>query len=179
MRRKIGIVDYGVGNVSSVANAIQRIGHRVVIGGKASDFTGTAAIILPGVGSFPFAMKVVREGGLDRFLAACYEQQDIKIIGICLGMQLMFEFSEEGAEEGLGILQGRVNALPNKQCHVGWNHVHPPSWDNPHGRQEAFYFNHSYYVECDRELVRQTADYVLELPAVVRSGQFYGTQFHP
>jgi imidazole glycerol-phosphate synthase subunit HisH len=179
MSGRVGIVDYGVGNVSSVVNAVRRAGHRAVIGANASDFIGVSAIVLPGVGSFPFAMSIIRAGGLDHFLRACYEQQEVKIIGICLGMQVMFDHSEEGDEVGLGILPGRVRALPEGRCHVGWNNVHKVAGDGEMEPMEAFYFNHSFYVDCDRALVQRTSEYVVEIPAVVRSQQFVGTQFHP
>lgn len=179
MTGRVGIIDYGVGNVSSVLNAVRLAGHRAVVGAKAADFTGVSAMILPGVGSFPYAMAAMRAGGLDRFLRACYEQQEVKIIGICLGMQVMFEHSEEGNEEGLGILPGRVRALAGGRCHVGWNTVGRPSWEGSSNAEEAYYFNHSFYVDCAPELVQQTSNYLLELPAIVRSQQFSGTQFHP
>lgn len=177
--RRIGILDYGVGNVTSLAQAVRRVGAMPVLGVTPTDFANAWAIILPGVGAFDYAMDAIERGGWADYLRTRFVREDVRIVGICLGMQIMFESSEEGAAPGLGALPGSVRSLPDGECHVGWNRAGPPSWDHSEEQGEIYYFNHSYYVDCDADLIEATTAHAVELPAIVKSRNFVGLQFHP
>ena len=177
-RKKVGILDYGVGNIASVQSAFERLGYQVVIGNSESSFSNVSSIILPGVGSFAFAMQNLRDLKMDKFLERRFEEEDVDIIGICLGMQILFDYSEEGQCEGLGLIKGNVLRFKEEECHVGWNIVSPLS-DSFLLHKSAFYFNHSYYVSCPKEVILATANYQLEFPVAVKKKRFYGFQFHP
>lgn len=177
--QQVGILDYGVGNVGSLRNALSILGYRVQVSRSEKELAASSCLLLPGVGSMGFAMDRLRETGMDRFVRARFEAADLPIIGICLGMQLMFEHSEEGGVEGLGLIRGRVIGFENAECHVGWNLTRRPSWDTGAPDVCAYYFNHSYRVDCPQEVVHATAQYQKEFPAIVKSGSFTGFQFHP
>ncbi|MEM8878155.1 MAG: imidazole glycerol phosphate synthase subunit HisH [Pseudomonadota bacterium] len=177
--KRVGIADYGVGNLASLEGALRRLGYKVTMGHKESGFTSVRTLFLPGVGSFGFAAENLRQTGLDRFITNRFHARDLPVVGICLGMQLLFEHSEEGDAAGLGLLEGRVQGFSRRQCHVGWNLVQRPSWVSGDADKSAFYFNHSFRVTCPRSYVDQTADYDGEFPAIVSEGLFTGVQFHP
>jgi imidazole glycerol-phosphate synthase subunit HisH len=186
----IGIIDYGMGNLYSVSKALERMNVEYFISEKHTELTNAEALILPGVGSFRDAMTILNRSGLSEFIK---EQAAAgkPLLGICLGMQLLFEESEEGGlTEGLGLLQGRVirfpgvseNGEPYKVPHMGWNklNIHQPSF-LIEGVNEGFvYFVHSYYVDTpDQEVVIASSSYFVEVPAVVGRNNVFGTQFHP
>tara|TARA_R110002051_G_scaffold112439_4_gene185195 strand:- start:5545 stop:6180 length:636 start_codon:yes stop_codon:yes gene_type:complete len=185
-RRTVGVVNYGVGNLGSITGALSRLGYRTKSGRTADSLAGCDALILPGVGAMPYAMNAMQAGGLAQFIRECYETGDKPMIGICLGMQLMFEHSEEGNVDALGILGGQVRRLPQDTCHVGWNLCASPTAADPGQPKSewpnaAYYFNHSYYVDCDDAMVASRANLKGHppLPAMVRVGPFTGLQFHP
>lgn len=179
--RPVGIVDYGVGNLRSLKGAIENIGRRVVIGGRPDALTGVGALLLPGVGSAAFAMRSLADYGMDEFVRERFESEDVPMIGICLGMQLMYDWSEEGDTRCLGLIPGRTLTFPGHDCHVGWNIVEPVgAGAGGHGSRRAYYFNHSYRVEAGPETLLGTARYGdTEVAAMVRSRRFTGVQFHP
>ena len=180
-RRDIAIVDYGVGNFSSVMSTIRRLGHRCRASCDGDVLAASDVIILPGVGAFPAAMDHLRDTGLDAFVKdrALAGQP---IIGLCLGMQLLMEKSvEHRATAGLGIFSGRVVPFEQAPWHIGWNTIENVSAD-PMLRSsdgEAFYFNHSYIVETPQEFhlcnTRMTAPFA----SGIRRGNVVGLQFHP
>lgn len=175
----VGILDYGVGNITSLRGALEKIGCGVVVGAKEKDFIKKTHVFLPGVGCYPFAMRNLRETKMDKFLEKRFLDGDLEVIGICLGMQLFFEHSEEGdAEDGLGFLRGKVKCFRNNESHVGWNIINPVQESNDFPRH-AYYFNHSYYADCDSDVLIATCNYQKGFPAIVQYKNLTGVQFHP
>lgn len=184
----IAIIDYGVGNLFSLSSSFKSIGADTVITGDADIIKKADKLILPGVGAFGDAIKKLRGTGLDKVIIE--EAQNGKaIMGICLGMQMLFEKSYEyGAYEGLGLIKGEVvgmdGKLPSnlKIPHIGWNALIFKK-DNPLFKYikngDCVYFVHSYYAETDDSSLLATAEYGKELTAAVASGNIYGCQFHP
>jgi glutamine amidotransferase len=177
-QKLVGILDYGVGNVASLKGALERAGYRAVIGGSESQLTDIDILFLPGVGSFDFALENLRSSGLDRYISDRFRCEDLPIVGICLGMQIMFESSEEGNSLGLGLIEGRVEKFDENECHVGWNYVAAKSMKSIF-EQNPVYFNHSYKVVCADHYILGETDYQGGFVSMVRSGRFTGLQFHP
>ncbi len=186
----IGIVDYGMGNLFSVSEALKRLEVSYFISEKPDELVKASRLILPGVGAFKDAMIRLNETGLTDFLHQ-YVATGKPLLGICLGMQLLFEESEEGGfSEGLSLLPGRVVRFPGtaengdtyKVPHMGWNRL---EWVNPspitNGLEEDYaYFVHSYYVKTENpEILIGKASYYEEVPAIVGRNNIYGMQFHP
>lgn len=178
------IVDYGVGNLKSVTNAMDYLGLSTRITSDPRELELADAIILPGVGAFPDAADKLRLTGLDRVLTAQAEQKPI--LGICLGMQLLLDRGEEVREcAGLGLVPGRVRRIETglKLPHIGWNSL---SFPNPSpllaGVEEGsyVYFVHSFCAVADdpATVIAQT-DYGVPVTAAVQRGNVYGCQFHP
>jgi imidazole glycerol-phosphate synthase subunit HisH len=186
----IGIIDYGMGNLYSVSKALERLRYEYVVSDQPNELRQAKGLILPGVGSFKDAMHILRETELDQFIREAVNE-GTPLLGICLGMQLLFEESEEnGLTEGLGLLSGRVVRIPGvtasgeryKVPHMGWNrlvfrHSSPLLQNVEEGH---VYFVHSYYVVTnDDSVVLASSFYDVEVPAVVGKDNVYGTQFHP
>lgn len=185
----IAILDYGIGNVSSIKNMLKRIGIDSVITPDKGDVESAAKIILPGVGSFDYCMKQLKASAfydtlLDRVLV-----HKVPVLGVCVGCQMLMESSEEGVEEGLGWVKGKVvkfdaTRLPedHKVPHMGWAAVKAQN-ECPLYRdtdQPRFYFVHSYHVLTqDAAEVTATATYGYDFTASVQKGNIYGVQFHP
>jgi len=181
----IGIIDYGMGNLASVAKAFAAVGHLAQIVRTPQAITDADKLILPGVGAFATAMENLRHTELLEPLGAAVAEGK-PLLGICLGMQLLLRESEEhGLHEGLGVFDGRVRRLPAgvKVPHIGWNQVRI-------ARESAllegipdssyFYFVQSYVVDPDDEdLVVGTTDYGERFPSMVARGNVFGVQFHP
>lgn len=168
---KIAVIDYGMGNVFNVERALHAIGCYVIITNDPVEIEAADAILLPGVGAFPQAMQSLSETGLIPLLKRSANEKPF--LGICLGMQLLFESSMEGVPtEGLGLIEGRVERMRAKRLpHVGWNSIL---------RDEDVYFVHSYHVVTDPVHVVASADYMGEtVPAIVQKGLVTGMQFHP
>jgi imidazole glycerol-phosphate synthase subunit HisH len=183
---RIAILDYGMGNLRSAEKAFEHVGVDAPITREHDVVRAADGVVLPGVGAFPKAMAAVRELGLDALLRERREA-GVPILGICLGMQLLYEGSDEhGGAEGIGLLAGRIEALDApglKVPHIGWN---PVSWrrenDIADGLPDpcAFYHVHSYAQRAvDGEEVVGVASYGSELASVVAADGVYGTQFHP
>jgi len=186
----IGIIDYGMGNLYSVSKALERMDVPYVISSEQEVLAKADSLILPGVGSFRDAMAILIETELDKFIIDEVNRGKA-LLGICLGMQLLYGESEEnGVTEGLGLLEGRVVRFPGvtqngesyKVPHMGWNkldfHQESPLLE---GLDEDFvYFVHSYYVTgfASDELLASSS-YDVQVPAVVGRGNVFGTQFHP
>lgn len=186
----IGIIDYGMGNLYSVSKALERMNYEYVISDEPEVLQKTKGLILPGVGSFKDAMEILTNTGLTSYIKqAVYDGKPL--LGICLGMQLLFEESEEnGLTKGLGFLKGNVtkfqgtklNGETYKVPHMGWNkltfhHQSPLLKDVEDGH---VYFVHSYYIDTnDQNAVLASSLYDVDVPAVVGKGNVFGTQFHP
>ncbi|HMO67559.1 MAG TPA: imidazole glycerol phosphate synthase subunit HisH [Novosphingobium sp.] len=180
-RRTIGVVDYGAGNLSSVQRALHSLGHRCRISGERSVLDESDLIILPGVGAFPAAMAGLARGGLDVYLQE-RARQGRPIIGICLGMQLLVDFStEHRLTSGLGLIPGKVSALEQPRWHIGWNNLEAMSNDPLLRASDghAFYFNHSHVVESPSEYQIGVARLDRPIIAAIRRGPIVGLQFHP
>ena len=176
--KKVGILDYGVGNIASLKGALEKLGFQVSIGKTESSLSKVDTIFLPGVGCFSYAMENLRHLKMDKFLRNRFDAQDINVIGICLGMQILFDYSEEGNTDGLGLIPGQVKRFTDKECHVGWNIATATQGTIICGKS-GFYFNHSYYVDCAPDVTLATSKYQCEFPVMVKKNKFYGVQFHP
>lgn len=178
------IVDYGVGNLKSVTNAMKYLGLQTVIAGEREELERADAILLPGVGAFPDAAEKLRASGLDRVLISQAEKKPI--LGICLGMQLLFDWGEEVRRcSGLGLVHGRVVRMETEQKlpHIGWNSLTFPN-ESPLFQGidpgSCVYFVHSYcaVAASERDVIART-DHGASVVAAVCSGNVYGCQFHP
>ena len=184
----IAIVDYGVGNLFSLKSSFAAIGAEVVITADEQILKNADKIILPGVGAFEDAANKLRQTGLDRVLIDLAGQGK-PLMGICLGMQMLFEKSYEfGDHEGLGLIPGAVKPIRDvipgdyKIPHIGWNALYLKK-DSPLfasiAEGDCVYFVHSFYAaDCD-DYVIATSEYGAELTAAVQKGNVYGCQFHP
>ena len=184
----IAVVDYGVGNLFSLRSSLRFIGAESCVSADAETLRAADKLILPGVGAFGDAAEKLRRSGLDRVVIEEAERGK-PLLGICLGMQLLFEKSYEyGEHAGLGLLPGRVVAMEGrlppelKIPHIGWNalHIRRPSPLLRYVKEgECVYFVHSFYAEgCEDSLIA-TAEYGLELTAAVQKDNVMGCQFHP
>ncbi len=174
----IAVIDYGMGNLFSVEQALKRLGANVIVTSHAADFERVDGIVLPGVGAFPDAMARLAE--LD--LIAPIQETTKPLLGICLGMQLLYEQSEEVREtEGLGILKGRIEKFKNvsRIPHIGWNELTFTNREN--NGQNYVYFVHSFYANesLPTEVIAYTDYEGVQIPAVVGRDNFTGMQFHP
>lgn len=180
----IAIVDYGMGNLTSVHSALVFLGARPKVTRDPSHIKKADALILPGVGSFGGAMKGLQKDGLKEAIKE-FIAKGKRYFGICLGLQLLFETSEEGRVKGLGILKGKVKGfrkgLGFKVPHMGWNSVAlkapiPGIKDGTY-----FYFVHSYYAEPeDKNIIQATTEYAgVRFASAVSKGNIFATQFHP
>ena len=184
----IAIVDYGVGNLFSLQSSLKMIGAEAVVTGDAAVIAAADRIILPGVGAFGDATAKLRAGGMDK--AVIREAAAGKpLLGICLGMQLLFDKSYEyGQHEGLGLIRGNIIGMEGtippelKIPHIGWNALHlvgtHPLWKYIKNG-DFVYFVHSFYGTDCAESVIATAEYGRELTAAVAQGNVMGCQFHP
>ncbi|OPH52150.1 imidazole glycerol phosphate synthase, glutamine amidotransferase subunit [Paenibacillus ferrarius] len=180
----IAIIDYGMGNLHSVSKAVERLGYEAVVTGDAEQILAAEGAILPGVGAFGDAMEQLRESGLDGVVRR-YAESGKPLLGICLGMQLLFASSEEhGNHEGLGLLPGSVVRFRGdyKVPHMGWNRLNYKS-ASPifQGIEEGHvYFVHSYHAKPERESdLLAVTDYHQPVTAIVGRDNVYGMQFHP
>jgi len=180
---KVAIFDYGAGNIFSLKNSLEKNGAQVdVITGlnKSKEYSG---LLLPGVGNFDPAIRSIRDYSSTDFKD--YVGESMPVLGICLGMEMFFEKSEEGKEQGLNVIDGEVILLPNtmKVPHMGWNNLEIERQNNfLEGVNDGswVYFVHSYRVKPKAsELIVAETDYGIKVPAIVETKNFIGTQFHP
>ncbi|UTW60656.1 imidazole glycerol phosphate synthase subunit HisH [bacterium SCSIO 12741] len=183
----IGIINYGMGNLASVLNGLKALELDAEIVDNPNDLDRYERLILPGVGAFKQAMDNLRESGFKTALDAIVEKGDKPLLGICLGMQLLFEKSfEHGENTGLGYIPGEVlpfgDQVKNHRIpHVGWNTVYPQSGSRLLPEQaEDFYFVHSFYCHpTGDEEQKGMTEYEIKFCSVVEHGQVFGAQFHP
>lgn len=181
----LAVLDYGMGNLRSVEKGFERVGADCEVTSDHGRIAAADGVVLPGVGAFPKAMSRIRELGLDSVLRESAESGK-PILGICLGLQLLFESSTElGGAEGLGLLDGNVVEIPaggRKIPHIGWAAV---TWARPSRLTaglrpgEPFYFVHSFVVEPTSAELIGTASYGGEFACVAGRDEIYGVQFHP
>ncbi len=176
----IAIINYDAGNLASVSNALKRLDEPHIITNEIEELDQAEGIIFPGVGHAEPAMKSLQANKLDTWL----QKTTKPVLGICLGMQLLFESSEEGDSKGLGIIPGRLkkfNSTKAKVPHMGWNtfkDVHPHPLVDCFNTEQYFYFVHSYYApKCEHTIA--SCDYIEEFSAAVCKDNFMGVQFHP
>lgn len=180
----IAIIDYGMGNLRSVQKAFEFVGYEAVITDDIAVIRNADKIVLPGVGAFCDAIKTIREKGIDIEIYKAVEENK-PFLGICLGMQLLFDKSyENGGHKGLGVLQGEIRRFSDnvKIPHVGWNSLDVIKRDplfqgldeNPY-----VYFVHSYHLETTDSIVSATCYYGSEIPIAAQRGNIFVLQFHP
>lgn len=183
----VAIIDYGAGNLQSVKKALDFLGYDSEITMDKEKIMNASHIILPGVGSFGDAMASIRERGLEDTIKKCADGSK-PFLGICLGLQLLFESSEESpGVEGLGILKGKIVTIPRdgglKVPHMGWNSVSLKQTDGIFSGikdNSYFYFVHSYYLkDAESDVVAGTTEYGVEIECAVQKGLVCATQFHP
>jgi len=181
----ISIIDYGAGNLGSVANAIIKLGYKPKITDKPGDILNSTAVILPGVGAAGNAMENLQSIGMTDVIRQII-QQERPLFAVCVGLQLLFSGTEEdGWHKCLDVIPGTVRRLPEglKVPHMGWNQVkqqvsHPTFNGIPD--EANFYFVHSYYVDPeDRSVVAGITDYGISMPCMVIRNNLVATQFHP
>ena len=183
----IAIIDYDAGNIKSVEKAVLSLGEKAVITRDARTILSADGVILPGVGAFGDAMEKLHSYGLVDVIHECVKKE-IPFLGICLGLQLMFESSEESPEvEGLHLLDGKILRIPAgsglKIPHIGWNNLHFPNKSRLFRgipEDSYVYFVHSYYLAAeDEQIVAATTEYGTLIHASVEKGNVFACQFHP
>lgn len=183
----VAIIDYDAGNIKSVQKALVKLGQEARITSDAEEILAADKVVLPGVGAFGDAMQNLRARGLDKVIRRVVDEK-ISFLGICLGLQLLFEKSDEApGVEGLGVLKGDILRIPAakglKIPHMGWNSLHL----SHEGRlfrgvreQSYVYFVHSYYLKArEEEIVRASTEYGVQIHASVEKDNVFACQFHP
>jgi glutamine amidotransferase len=189
-KTKIGIVNYGSGNIFSISNIYKKGNIDFFISSEPKELAQASHLILPGVGAFDETMKTLNDSGLKVFLDEMVLGEKKPILGICVGMQLLAENSEEGNLQGFGWIKGKVRKFDEsvfKQKpylpHLGWNTVNIQQQHaifNQVDPEEGFYFLHSYYFDCqDSQDILSTTDYGISFASAVHHENVYGMQFHP
>lgn len=188
--KEVVIIDYGMGNLWSVASAVKFLSYTPVISADPSMISAAETLILPGVGSFRRAMQTIRNQSIDKAIFESLEKTQAKIMGICLGMQLLGASStEDGLTDGLGLVKNKVTQLinsdeaPIKIPHVGFNRVQQPKDSRLFAQisvDAAFYFVHSYAMQTENDSSKYaTTTHGQKFVSAIESGQVFGTQFHP
>ncbi len=189
----IGIVDYNAGNITSVERALKSLGIEYILSKNPADLKNCDKLIFPGVGDAAYAMQQLKETGFDVFLKN-WAADGKPLLGICLGSQIIFDFSEEGDTACLGLIKGKIRHFDhllsedekkiNKIPHMGWNNLTRKNGGcyifDQVPEASDFYFVHSYVI-CPEEdsVIKAYADYGVQVPAVVQSGSVVACQFHP
>ena len=179
----VAIFDYGAGNIFSLKNSLEKNDATVDVITSFDKVDNYSGILLPGVGNFDPAIRSIRDYSKIDFKD--YVKDKIPVLGICLGMEMFFEKSEEGTEEGLGVIDGEVIVLPNtmKVPHMGWNSLEIKTQSRfLEGVDDGswVYFVHSYRAKPkSNDVIVAHSDYGIKVPAVIEQANFFGTQFHP
>lgn len=184
----IAIIDYNMGNIGSIKKAFDRLRIPTMVSNELKVLEKAAGLLLPGVGHFKTAMRNLQEGGLDETITELVVERKIPILGICLGMQLLTDYSEEGGVDGLGLISAKtikfkLNSDLFHIPHMGWNSVDisdsAPLFSEI-SPQELFYFVHSYYVVCDNEKdIASRTTYGNSFVSSFHHENIFGCQFHP
>jgi imidazole glycerol-phosphate synthase subunit HisH len=186
----ITIIDYGLGNIRAFVNVYERLNIKTKVAHNADEIRGATKIILPGVGAFDYAMKQLNASGMRDELDNKVLAEKIPVIGICVGMQILANSSEEGILPGLGWIDGEVKLfdtakIPHKTRlpHMGWNNINPVNGNdllNGLDAQSRFYFLHSYYFVCHKEKeIISTTEYGISYASAINRENIFGIQFHP
>ena len=184
----ITVIDYGMGNLGSVINMLKKIGVASKITSDLEEIKTATKLLLPGVGSFDKAMQRINDSGIKEVLDYKALKEETPVLGICLGMQLLTNNSEEGTEKGLGYINGSTKKFSfqdkkMKVPHMGWNLVHKSTKSKLTDgfiQESRFYFVHSYYVEVEnQENSILKTNYGLEFDSAIQHENVYGAQFHP
>jgi len=186
----IAIIDYGLGNVLAFLNVYRRLNIPVSVAKTAGDLVGASKVILPGVGAFDHAMQQLNQSGMRQAIEQLVLQQDVPLLGICVGMQILADSSDEGKLPGLGWIDGTVRKFDVSALahgthlpHMGWNDVKPTAGSGLFKGMEQdarFYFLHSYYFDCRMpEDILALSDYGVPFASAVNHNNVYGVQFHP
>ena len=186
----ISIVDYGLGNIRALSNMYKRMNIDTQVVTRADDLRSATKIIRPGVGAFDHAMELLQASGMRETLDELVLKRKVLVLGICVGMQILAEGSDEGQLPGLGWIAGRVRAFKSVPLsasqplpHMGWNDVRPIPGQRLFAGLESnarFYFLHSYFFECAHsDGIAAAAEYGIDFSCAVRSGNVHGVQFHP
>ncbi len=174
----IAILKYNAGNIQSVENAVQRLGYQTIVTDDVNELNAADKVIFPGVGEASSAMAYLKERQLDEVI----KQLKQPVLGICLGMQLLCQFTEEGNTQGIGVFDNKVRLFPSTDIvpHMGWNDCNTLQGQLFQGIQEGadFYFVHSYCAEVNENTVA-TTNYILPFSAALQKDNFYAVQFHP
>lgn len=181
----IAIIDYGAGNLFSVKHALEYLGEACCLTSDRAELIKADSMILPGVGAFPYAMNMLRQTGLTDII--CEESRKKPLLGICLGMQMLFETGYEFEPcSGLGLIPGTVRPIPDRGLkipHMGWNQLHLSQPDNPLlsgiSENDCVYFVHSYMADTDAAHIAADCQYGAAIPALVSNQNVFGAQFHP
>ena len=186
----IALIDYGLGNIQAFVNVYNRLGIPVTVAKTSRELEAADKLILPGVGAFDYAMKLVEASGMRNTLNHLVLSRRVPILGICVGMQILANSSDEGKSNGLGWIPGHVRSLKSEPDlatlplpHMGWNDVQVTGghmlFKGLKG-ESRFYFLHSYFFEClHQESVIATVSYGIDFCCAVQSDNVYGVQFHP
>ena len=186
----IRVIDYGLGNIKAFLNVYKALNIPAMVARNAGDLTGATRLILPGVGSFDHAMELLQQSGMREVLDDLVLNRGVPVLGVCVGMQIMAERSEEGKLPGLGWIRGSVSklrsaerVLPLRLPHMGWNDVTPLGSSGLFFGLEhdaRFYFLHSYYFDCESSgTALAETEYGMRFVCAVRSHNIHGVQFHP
>jgi len=188
----IAIIDYGLGNIRAFSNVYKRLSISHCIVNTPKELHQADKIILPGVGSFDYAISLLNSSGMRETLNTLVIEKGVPVLGVCVGMQLMAFKSDEGTSKGLGWISGKVKKIHDRGKqesfnyplpHMGWNNIeieHQDSLLSGLSSRARFYFLHSYYFECqDNDASLATVKYNSKFSCIVKSANIYGVQFHP
>lgn len=185
----IKIIDYGLGNILAFQNVFKRLNVPTGIAKTAADLEGATKLVLPGVGAFDQAMRLLDDSGMREALEDYVIERRVPVLGVCVGMQILAESSEEGDAAGLGWIPGCVKGFGSLRSdellipHMGWNDVTPATQNGLFaqlGPDARFYFLHSFYFECaETQHVAAVTRYGLDFASAVHCDNIYGVQFHP
>jgi glutamine amidotransferase len=186
----ISIIDYGLGNICAFVNMYKRLNIKTCIATKPEEIANASHIILPGVGAFDHAMRLLNESGMREALDGAVKTRAVPVLGVCVGMQILAEASEEGVERGLGWISGHVRGFAGRNefaglplPHMGWNDVNPSSGCELFKGLEyeaRFYFLHSFFFQCDNpQDIAATSRYGQNFSSAVQHERVFGVQFHP